>query len=272
MGATWATVLTIGAEARISPVKFDARASEASAVDTEAWVAAAALAPVAAIRTVRISEVLLTSTSTVEASTPASIAKRLARSASCWGPKSNTSPEAAICMTTRLTIMLEGPYLMMRTIETTRGCGRPDASKARTSKSKGFVEPSGRTGSCEVTNVSVLSCPSPTVGIGSPMGVGASPTTAVWACVRRTMPAKTSKRLTLITAPSSGRTGEKTKAGSSVNPITPRGAVRAIQSYGAPPTPSVPQNGAEWPAGVCVMRASRKVTTPPTTERGWSRW
>jgi hypothetical protein len=29
----------------LSPVKFEARASEASAVDTEAWVAAAALAP-----------------------------------------------------------------------------------------------------------------------------------------------------------------------------------------------------------------------------------
>ena len=256
----------------LSPVKFDARASEASAVDTDAWVAAAALTPATAIRTVRITEALLSSTSTAEASTPASIAKRLARSASCGGPKSDTSPEAAICTTTRLTIVLEGPNLMTRTIETTRGCGRPDASKARTSKSNVLAEPSGRTGSCEVTNVSVLSCPSPTVRIGSPMGVGAPPTAAVCACVRRTVPATTSKRLTLITAPSSGRTGEKTKAGSSVNPITPRGAVRAIQSYGAPPTPSVPQKGAGWPDGVCVIRASRKVTTPPTTERGWSRW
>jgi hypothetical protein len=82
VGATWATVLTIGAEAMLSPVKFEARASEASAVDTEAWVAAAALAPATAIRTVRIAEALLTSTSTAEASTPASVAKRLARSAS----------------------------------------------------------------------------------------------------------------------------------------------------------------------------------------------
>ena len=45
--------------------------------------------------------------------------------------------------------------------------------------------------------------------------------------------------------------------------MTPRGAGRAIQAYGSPPSPSVPQKRVEWPEGVCVTLASRKVTTPP---------
>ena len=157
MVTTWVTTATTGAEVICSPVKLEAAAADVRVVLMVLWVAAAALASGTVIATVMITDALVTSTATAVGSTRASVAKRPAMSARWEGPKSCTLPEAVMATTTCCTRAPATPCLMTRTIERTRGCGLPDRSNARTSKSKALEVPNGRTGKRSATNVTVLS-------------------------------------------------------------------------------------------------------------------